>query len=264
MWTRAELKSRGKVAFKANYWRCVLVALILMVIGGGVGAVTGNYSGNQIQDVTDSQQTVVVEESANDLNAALNELEQADDSVKLAVVLVVAGVVLAAIAIGLLLSALLLNPLSVGCQRFFSENKKAPAQLGEVAYGFDHGYGRVVKTMFLTDIFILLWTLLFIIPGIIKTYSYRMVPYILAQEPELSGRDAINRSREMMNGNKWKVFVLDLSFILWGLLTVITLGIVGIFYVNPYYEATNAELYYALRGEEPFAPENTVHYEYEA
>ena len=259
MWTRAELKSRGKTAFKANYWRCVLVALILMIIGGGIGAATGNYSGNQIQDVTETQQqSVVVEESANDLDAALKELEQADDSVWMVVIPIVAGIILIAVAVGLLISALLLNPLKVGCERFFSQNSKEPSQLGEVAYGFDHGYGRVVKTMFLTDIFLLLWTLLFIIPGIIKSYSYRMVPYILAQEPELSGRDAINRSREMMDGNKWKDFVLDLSFILWGLLSVITLGIVGVFYVNPYYEATNAELYYALKGENPGYTEEAV------
>ena len=258
MWTRKELKARGKAAFKANYWRCVLVALILVLISGGVSAGSSWRSSMSVQDQQNQQQIVTGEingktfEIANeeDMDAFLNEIQQ-DPEIAGAmhyIIPVILGAVAVASVIGFVLSILVFNPLQVGCQRFFAENSKGPAQLGELGYGFKNGYGRVVKTMLLTDVFLILWTLLFIIPGLIKAYSYRMVPYILAEEPELDGRAAINRSREMMNGNKWKAFVLDLSFILWILLSVITLGIVGIFYVSPYMVATGAELYHALKG----------------
>ena len=258
MWNRKELKMRGKAAFKANYWRCVLVALILMVVAGGIGAAGGRVSSQSIQDsLQEDSVSVTAEQSVDsttgdeDLDSLLADLDQLSNGQKAAIAAGVIAILFIFIAIAAVISILLLNPIIVGCQRFFSENSRQPAELKEVAYGFEGGYGRVVKTMFLKDLFIVLWCLLFIIPGIIKSYSYRMVPYILAQEPELSGREVINRSREMMNGNKWRAFVLDLSFILWLILSFITLNIVGIFYVYPYIEATNAELYHALKGQGP-------------
>lgn len=263
MWTRKELKERGKAAFKANYWRCVLVALILALLAGGVGGVSGYRSSHEIsesqnqiqsgqfeQNLIEGEIDPELQESLNELSQALQGMseEEADAAVG-ALFAIIAGVIATVFAVGFILSILVFNPLQVGCQRFFTQNSKEKAELNEMGYGFGRGgYGRVVKTMLLTDVFLILWTLLLIIPGLIKAYSYRMVPYILAQEPEISGREAINRSREMMNGHKWNTFVLDLSFILWFLLALFTLGIVGVFYVDPYYYATNAELYYALSG----------------
>ena len=106
---------------------------------------------------------------------------------------------------------------------------------------------RNVGSMLVRDIFICLWSMLFIVPGLIKSYSYRMVPYILAENPDMKAVDAITRSREIMDGNKRKSFVLDLSFIGWILLSVITFGIVGVFYVYPYVYQTDAELYTAIK-----------------
>ena len=253
MWTRKELKERGKAAFKANYWRCVLVALIIVLIGGGFGGVSGYRSGQEIGE--NQSQALTAEEaefqqSLDDFTQAINELPEEEAGVAAgAVVAIIAGVIATVFAVGFILSILIFNPLQVGCQRFFTQNSKERAELNEMGYGFGRGgYGRVVKTMLLTDVFLILWTLLLLIPGLIKSYSYRMVPYILAQEPEISGREAINRSREMMDGQKWNAFVLDLSFILWILLSIVTLGIVAVFYVDPYIYATNAELYYALSG----------------
>ena len=74
-----------------------------------------------------------------------------------------------------------------------------------------------------------------------------MVPYILAENPNVEATEALKMSREMMQGNKWNAFVLDLSFLGWILLTICTCGILGIFYVNPYIYATDAELYQAIK-----------------
>ena len=76
-----------------------------------------------------------------------------------------------------------------------------------------------------------------------------MVPYILADHPEMSGKEVITLSRQMMNGSKWRAFVLDLSFIGWDILSLLTLGLLGIFYVSPYKCSTNAELYHALKNQ---------------
>ena len=105
----------------------------------------------------------------------------------------------------------------------------------------------MVKTLLIRDFFLYLWGLLFVIPGLIKAYSYRMVPYILAENPDMSSLEAITLSRKMMDGHKWNTFVLDLSFLGWDLLTICTLGLAGLLYVCPYQFATNAELYKSIR-----------------
>ena len=103
--------------------------------------------------------------------------------------------------------------------------------------------------MFLRELFLCLWSMLRIVPGVIKRYSYRMVPYILADDPIIGAGDAITLSRKMMNGHKWNTFVLDLSFIGWDLLSILTMGLLGVFYVNPYQFSTDAELYQVLKNQ---------------
>ena len=107
-------------------------------------------------------------------------------------------------------------------------------------------YMNVVGIMFLRDLFTFLWTLVFIIPGIVKSYEYRMIPYILAENPTISRQRAFELSREMTMGHKWDMFVLDLSFLLWYLGGALLCGI-GTLFVNPYPAATEAELYAVLR-----------------
>ena len=128
---------------------------------------------------------------------------------------------------------------------------KPPAELASIGVGF-RNYGHTFITLFLRDLFIALWTFLFIIPGLVKSYSYRMVPYIIADHPELSARDTITMSREMMKGQKFDAFILDLSFIGWALLSAMTLGIVGIFWYTPYKYNTDAALYLTLKNNMEF------------
>ena len=104
------------------------------------------------------------------------------------------------------------------------------------------------------DIFLLLWSLT-IVGGIIKSYSYRMVEYIVAENPDIKPMEAINLSRKMMNGHKWEAFVLDLSFLPWHLLSILTLGLSSIFFASPYIEATELEYFVHIR---KLAYENNV------
>lgn len=88
-----------------------------------------------------------------------------------------------------------------------------------------------------------------IIGGIIKRYSYRMIPFILAENPDIPHREAFLLSRQMMNGNKMRAFILDLSFLGWHILNIFTMDILRHAFITPYTETTSAELYVALREE---------------
>ena len=244
MWTRRELKERAKAAFKANYWRCVLVAFILaLLIGGGAGS---SVRKNETADLTTEQQKAMAILAEDDnLGRLVEGMEKlsALPSSKIKISLGGLGLV------GFLLSILVFNPLIVGCYRFFLQNSRGPAELNELGAGFRGDWGNVVLVMFLKNLFLALWTMLFIIPGIVKAYAYRMVPYILKEHPELSGTQAITLSRQMMKGHKGDAFVLDLSFIGWILLSALTFGILHLFYVGPYIQATDAELYKVVRAD---------------
>ncbi len=107
-------------------------------------------------------------------------------------------------------------------------------------------WGRVSCTMFLTSFYHFLWSLT-VIGGVIKRYSYYLVPYLAAENPSLSPREAIRLSCRMMKGRKWECFVWELSFLGWRILGVLTAGITAVFYSNPYKAATFTEYYAEIR-----------------
>lgn len=140
----------------------------------------------------------------------------------------------------------LCGPLGLGMALFILEiirNKK-----GDFATGFK-GFSLFLPSFvasLLQFIFIFLWSLLFIIPGIVAGYGYSMTYFILADNPSLSGSEAIKKSKEMMKGHKWELFCLHFSFFWWYVLAVITLGIACI-YIAPYLDATVANYYEKLK-----------------
>ena len=113
--------------------------------------------------------------------------------------------------------------------------------LGVLFEGFKD-YSRIMGTVVLVFIYTFLWSLLLIIPGVVKHYSYAMTPYILKEEPEMKNNAAIEKSMVMMDGNKMKLFLLDLSFIGWAILCLFTFGI-GFFFLQPYMQASHAAFY---------------------
>ena len=256
MWTRKELKEIAKEALKRNYWKIVLVSLIGMLIGGGLGSSGISGGGSDIRDMASDNVKEHFTEHENDdvdwegAEAVLDDIQmdiRPQDIVAVAftviVVLIVAAIVL---AIGIALDVLLLNPVQVGINRFMVKSLDDTARIAEVGYTFDHNYKNGVKVMFFKDLYVVLWSLLFIVPGIYKAYQYRMVPYILGENPDMTYQEVLQRSKDMMDGQKWDAFVLDLSFILWHMLGGITCGLAEIFYVAPYVNLTDAALYSRL------------------
>jgi hypothetical protein len=250
----------------------VLVALLLMIVVGGSGFGSGTSSSTITERLRSKEDTQTSEdpayeddageESGKDYEVWRTEAQEKwsgletelGESVLVAFIIVfvmamVIGVLLV-VALAIVLAAFVFNPIAVGCDRFFLRNLNEPAQVGNIGYAFDNNYKNIAKTMFFRDLYTVLWTLLLVIPGIVKSYEYQMIPYLLADNPQMTKEQAFAESRRMMHGQKWRAFVLDLSFLGWNILSALTLGILGIFYVQPYMNATHAALYEALRYEQ--------------
>ena len=157
------------------------------------------------------------------------------------------------------IGSLALGLLTVGLAAFFLEALRSEKASFESFFkGFTEYLGTKFLSMILVSIYTALWAILLYIPAIVKSYAYAMTPYILLDKPELSANEAITDSRMMMRGHKWELFLLDLSFIGWILLSLLTLGILFI-YVIPYMQAARAEFYRTLKGEnEPKADEPII------
>lgn len=151
--------------------------------------------------------------------------------------------------VGIGIRIFVVNPMEVGCRRFFMESRELNRSAGmdRLLFAFVSGsYLNVVKIMFLRDLFIFLWTLALIVPGFVKSYEYAMIPYILSENPEADQREAFAASREMMDGEKLHLFIFGLSFIGWYFLGSVTLGL-GLLFADPYICAAEAEVYSEVR-----------------
>lgn len=277
MWTRKDLKQRAKEALKRNYWKIVLVTALAVILGGGSstgssaatstgGSATVDNNQNEVikAEVTDDMDISILGKSsetgssnsgsgiteavAGTSDAASQEMSDTQKNMLFGISM---GVIFILVALFLMVFVyaflvLLYNPFYTGVCRFMLKSVDDKAEVKEVAYGFDHSYKNVVKTMFHMDIRVFAWSLLFIIPGIYKKYQYRMVPYILAEHPNMDYKEALRLSSDIMDGEKWHTFVLDLSFIPWHVLGMITCGIVELFFVSPYVYLTHAALYRRL------------------
>ena len=244
MWTRRELKEKAKAALGRNYWKIMLVAALAAVFSGGAGYASGTSSSasSDVAGIVAIPEELPADETAKTEHAGFDYgTQRTVYFVTVAVALIVIFVIFASVVVALMV--LLYNPFYVGMQRFMLKSVDDRAQMKEVAYGFDHSYRNVVKTMFHRDLQVFLWAILLIIPGIYKKYQYRMVSYILAEHPDMDYREVLQMSKDMMEGEKWNALVLDLSFIPWHLLGMITCGMVELFYVSPYYYLTDAALY---------------------
>ena len=153
--------------------------------------------------------------------------------------------------------SLLALPLSWGLTVSLLRNhREESVDLENLFDGFRGGrYTRVFCALFLVNLFTFLWTLLLIIPGIMKAFSYALTPYIIMDESELTARQAITRSCEIMEGRRWKLFCLYLSFIGWGILSLLTFGI-GFLWLAPYMNASIAAFYEDARTE--YEAENSI------
>lgn len=165
------------------------------------------------------------------------------------VYLLIAGGVSSIPVAGSVLAIIITYPLAYGFAILFLDlfREGKPIDIGKLFDGFKD-FGRVWGTLILVAIYTILWTCLLIIPGIVKSYSYALTPFLLKDEPELKYNAAIEKSMGMMDGYKMKLFLLDLSFIGWMILSILTLGI-GLLFLQPYMNTARAAFYEDLKAE---------------
>ena len=234
MWNRKELKTRAKAVLKISYWKAFLISLIIAIAGGNNGGSSLNYHFDQRSYLVD-------------LKDKYSSFTNSNGYIFPHLIAFILGIGFIIILLVIVVRIFLGYVLEVGGRRYFIHGAQNNIDMNNLAYGFKNGrYKNIVGTMLWRGVLNFLWYLLLIIPGIIKFYAYRMVPYILADNPNIGYKRAIELSEKMTAGQKMDMFILDLSFIGWYLLGAIAFG-VGEFFVMPYSNATNAELYLVLR-----------------
>lgn len=219
MWTRKQLKLRAKDILRNNYITCFLYSLSLFIAVNGI-------NGSNFYHYRDTQ--------SYELIYILGLFKE------LLMIMLIGFIITTGLRI------LVGYAIEVSSQRYFIRVCKGlERDATPLLFGFMTEYKNILYTMFLRSLYIMLWSLLLIIPGIIKRYTYRFVPYILAEAPQTKPANALRISSELTAGHKWEMFLLDLSFIGWYILGSFALGF-GIFLVNPYRDTTFAELYINL------------------
>ena len=238
MWKRAMLKEKAKAVLRVSYWKAFLVSLILifafvLVIGGMIG--------NFLTGIWNSR------DKGFNNPGNFNSFNQQMFLDILPHIMFAVGIIVLVLILVLAIRIFLGYHLEIGGKKFFINATLGNVDLNYLTYGLDRArYYGIIRAMIRRDVQLFFWSLLLIIPAIVKSYSYMMVPYILTDNPNIGSKRAIEISNETTYGEKWKLFVLDLSFIGWRILGVLAL-FVGTFFVEPYVLATKAELYLALR-----------------
>ena len=225
MWNRQQVKEQAKLIMKRNYWKMFVITLL-------AGTLTG-------------EKTTIIERVQN---FASNNLSYDTSPIFYSsnFQYIFYSFISVASILGILYTIFIGNIIVVGKNGYFIKNHNENPELSEIFKGFKGNYLNVVKIMFLMDLKTLLWLFLFIVPGIIKAYEYSMIPYLLAENPNLSTFQVFSLSKQMTTGQKMDLFVLDLSFLGWIILGALCCGI-GLLFVQPYPEATKAEVYLILK-----------------
>lgn len=229
---------------RGRYWWAVLAGLIASVLGG----FSSNDWGSLSNRYNESSFTRLVENVTNgridaeQLRAIMHPFSGFLASIT--------GLILVyAIAIFIVGSAV-----ELGYNRFnISMYESSDAPKIETLFSRFSYFGNAFSLRLLMFVKTLLWSLLFVIPGIIAAYRYSMAPYIMAENPDMSASSAIEESKYLMNNNKWRLFCLQLSFIGWYILAIFTAGIGGIFLI-PYVKAAYTAFYLDLMNRLPASP----------
>lgn len=212
-WTRAEVKKLGNEQIKQQYFSYVLASFLLLLLGGSA-------------------------------SVGLNSEQFTDSAFWNTFIVVVA---LLGFSTSLLIDIFVYGPLEVGVRRFYLTGMYGHAPISLIGSGFQKEYyKKTILAVFLPKLYVALWSLLLLVPGIVKYYEYQFVSWIVAEHPGISPKEAMRMSSQMTKGHKWELFVLDLSFIGWLVVGAMCCGI-GTIFVMPYVDATFTQVYSRLK-----------------
>ncbi len=237
---RVQLKETAKALLKKNHWLCVGVSFIVTLLGGATSsAPTFSFNFNTTTSVdgpTDIQ----------GLPSFIPDMQEESIPLFILLFLVFFGVAMVA---GFAINAFVGSQVKVGSCRFFLKHRKNhPVEVGELFKSYsDKTFINVAKVSIIKNLSIFLWSALCVIPGIIKTYEYAAVDYILSVNPSMDYKRALDLSKRIMNGHKMELFELQFSFLGWHLLSIFTCGLLSIFYAMPYQLIAEAEFFAYVR-----------------
>lgn len=206
--TLSEYRERARQSLKGKYWYCVAVYLLVTLV---IGLVSG-------------------------LGTLFERMDQGEGTAQTI-----------AFVISFLGMLFVTYPFAVGLTRFFIKSINERRELDDLVFLYKNGLSRAIVTVLLKGIYLFLWTMLFIIPGIVKSYSYFLVEYLLAENPSLETKRVFEISKQAMDGYKMRAFLLELSFLGYIFLSLLTFGI-GLLFLAPYMEMTMAIFYEDVKG----------------
>lgn len=236
-----EVKQRAWNGLRGCYWNALVLAVLTNILMGIASGVV-----SRIQEVIAKVISLSIGVDMEQYFESLKGSMRIEDIMTAFVIIAV--IFLTSIFIGFAVNTFANEPILVGQKKSYMELRRGNFNIDCVCNGFTKNYKNVVKASALKWMYITIGMLLFYIPGIIFTYRYMMVPYILAENPDIDPQRALSISRLMMKGNKFRAFFFQLSFIGWWLLGAMACFLGGIF-VIPYYTMAETELYYELRNQ---------------
>lgn len=267
-WDRADLKKRGRAAVLRNYTDTLLVSAIYILFGIGYGSSTINVASNPGSGHTGQMflDSLAFKEVFSNIfhrgdfflfniwNQFLSYSSPLTDGLRHLGSAFAAKTFssfffsMLAVLLVLFFTLFVQNILIVGNRRYFLENRVYhKTQLSRVLYVYKkRRVKKVAWVMFVKSVFQILWCLT-VVGGIVKFYSYRLVPFILAENPSISATGAITLSRALMDGNKWRWFLMDITFLPLRFLSGATFQLAGLVYIYGYIRSTEAFLYADLR-----------------
>jgi len=232
--TAKQLRKRARESLRGNWGPAIVAAIIAAILGG----VNSGFAVSLVTNITERM----------DLYQQSSAIRSLFMTFPGKIFLLWSGILATAASVLGIVRFILAGAVTLGYCRFtLALVDGREASLGDLFSQF-HLFAKAFLMNLLITLFTFLWSLLFVIPGIIMSYSYSMAPYILLEHPELRPMEAIRASQRLMDDRKWRCFCLDLSFIGWHLLNALTLGI-GSLWLNPYIRTSKAAFYRQIQRE---------------
>ena len=228
MFDRIAIKEAGKAHYKLHTPDCVIAATLMLFLSGKLGSGASINTG-----------------SAN------IEWRESAKSISSAYLGIILGFIFLAILVAILIAVFVSNVISISGNGWFLRSVRgSTGRTSELFWGFRNGnYMNMVALGALRMLRVFLWGLLLIVPGYIAAYSYYAADYIKAENPSMPAADCLELSKRMMDGHKMEMFVFDMSFLGWFILSSLTCDILGVVFVYPYYYSSRAFAYEHIRAE---------------
>ena len=239
------IKENARRALSGNWGLAIVASLIASFFGSSSGGVSFNFDAEDFEGFENAELDVLLGE----LGVFIEE--------NIALILAfIGGFAIFGFIVSIVMFCLG-SIVNVGYRKFNVDLlSRGRASIGSLFSYFKHWKSAILSNVLVT-VYVFLWSLLCVIPGIVASYKYAMVPYIVADDPTISAQDALNKSAAMMNGHKIELFGLELSFIGWHLLAILSCGI-GYIWLTPYINVSVAEFYRTVSGKKYYTATETA------